>query len=424
MSSSLSIAVVSPFLDKRHGTERRVAEGIERLAHEYGYEIHIYSQRVEDIEGVQMANGEWRAANGGSQKANQNAGGGRIVWHKVPDIPGPHLTRYVFWFFANQVMRWWDRKVRGIHYDLVYSPGINCLDADVISVHIVFAEFYRQVRDDLNLWHNPIKSWARLLHRRLYYRLIMALEQRIYARKDLPLATVSRKVIANLIRFYRHDGPFFVVYPGIDSRQFNPKVRSDLRLKAREELKLPDEAFALLLIGNGWKNKGLRCLLEAVGRLAVPNIWVLVVGQDDPIPFYPLIQRYGLSERVRFLPPRRDVEFYYAVADVYVGPSLEDAFALPPAEAMACGLPVIVSSHAGVSEIITDGVDGLILNDPRDPDELARLIQRLYMDEEFRKRLGEVAAQTARQYTWERNAQQMHEIFTQVVKRKGLSAKG
>lgn len=424
MSTSLCIAIVSPFLDKRHGTERCIAEEVERLARNFGCEIHIYSQRVEDIEGVQMANGEWRAANGGSQKANQNSGGGRIVWHKVPDIPGPHLTRYVFWFFANQVMRWWDRKVRGIHYDLVYSPGINCLDADVISVHIVFAEFYRQVRDDLNLWHNPIKSWARLLHRRLYYRLIMALEQRIYARKDLPLVTVSRKVITDLMRFYRRDGPFFVVYHGIDSRRFNPKVRADLRSKAREGLQLPDGAFALLLIGNDWKKKGLHCLLEAVGRLAVPNIWVLVVGQDDPIPFYPLIQRYGLSERVRFLPPRRDVEFYYAGADAYVGPSLEDAFALPPAEAMACGLPVIVSSHAGVSEIITDGVDGLILNDPRDPDELAKLIQRLYTDEEFRKRLGEAAAQTARQYTWERNAQQMHEIFTQVVKRKGLSAKG
>ena len=48
-------------------------------------------------------------------------------------------------------------------------------------------------------------------------------------------------------------------------------------------------------------------------------------------------------------------------ADAYVGPSLEDAFALPPAEAMACGLPVIVSNQAGACEIITDGVDGIVL---------------------------------------------------------------
>ena len=70
------------------------------------------------------------------------------------------------------------------------------------------------------------------------------------------------------------------------------------------------------------------------------------------------------SGRVHFLPPRQDVEFYYAAADAYVGPSLEDTFALPPQEAMACGMPVIVSAENGTSEIITDGKDGLILGIP------------------------------------------------------------
>ena len=59
------------------------------------------------------------------------------------------------------------------------------------------------------------------------------------------------------------------------------------------------------------------------------------------------------------LPPRKDVEFYYAAADVYAGPSLQDSYAMPPAEAMACGLPVIVSASAGVSEIVTSGKDRL-----------------------------------------------------------------
>jgi glycosyltransferase involved in cell wall biosynthesis len=107
---------------------------------------------------------------------------------------------------------------------------------------------------------------------------------------------------------------------------------------------------------------------------------------------------------VRFLPLRPDVEFYYAAADAYVGPSLEDAFALPPAEAMACGLPVIVSNQAGVCEIITDGVDGLVLKDPRGAGELAGLIRRVLQDVGLRHRLGERAVQSARRYTWDRNA--------------------
>ena len=49
MPDKRCIAVVSPFLDKRHGTERCVAEQVERLAQEYGYEVHVYSQRVEDM---------------------------------------------------------------------------------------------------------------------------------------------------------------------------------------------------------------------------------------------------------------------------------------------------------------------------------------------------------------------------------------
>jgi glycosyltransferase involved in cell wall biosynthesis len=124
-----------------------------------------------------------------------------------------------------------------------------------------------------------------------------------------------------------------------------------------------------------------------------------------------------LENRVRFLPPRNDVEFYYAAADAYAGPSLQDSYAMPPAEAMACGLPVIVSATAGVSEIISDGKDGLILKDPRDSVTLAALISRLYEDVQFRERLGEKAAETARQYTWENNGRELAAIFDEALQR-------
>ncbi len=113
-SHRTAIAVVSPFLDKHHGTERCVAEQIERLA--LDYEVHIYSHRVEEMD---LSS---------------------IVWHHVPALPGPHLFAYGWWFLANQLWRWWDRQFRGFNPALVYSPGVNCFDADVISVHAVFAE--------------------------------------------------------------------------------------------------------------------------------------------------------------------------------------------------------------------------------------------------------------------------------------------
>src|SRR4029077_10208741 len=164
--------------------------------------------------------------------------------------------------------------------------------------------------------------------------------------------------------------------------------RVSLRPAARINLGLDENDFALLLIGNGWKNKGLPNLLESVGRLQDARLTVMVAGQDNPAPYHAAIERHHLNGRVRFLQPRPDVESFYAAADAYVGPSLEDAFAQPPAEAMASGLPVITARKNGGAEIISHGSDGLILEDPADVGTLAEYIRRVLDDADFRCTLG------------------------------------
>jgi glycosyltransferase involved in cell wall biosynthesis len=384
------IAVVSPFIDKRHGTERRVAEFISRLADDY--EFHLYSTRVEDIDL------------------------GRVVWHRIPELRGPHVLGYLWWFLANHLWRWQQRSHGNIP-DLVYSPGINCLDADAVSVHIVFAGFRDAVKKELRLRRNPIAAWPQLIHRRLYYRLIAMLEPYVYGRGDLSIAAVSKTIACDLQRFYRCPGEISVIYNGLDVGCFSPERRASLRDDSRRNLSIRDEDFVLLLIGNDWKNKGLTCLLEAMGQVADPRLRAFVVGKDNRSPFLALIGQLGLNGQVQFCPPRADVETYYAAADVYAGPSLVDAFAQPPAEAMACGLPVITSRTNGGSEIITHGCDGLVLENPMDFMGLAEMIRKLIDDGALRNRLGAAAAETARQYTWERNAQQMRELFERAARR-------
>jgi len=379
------IAVVSPFIDKRHGTERRVAECISRLAEDY--EFHIYSNRVEDLDLS------------------------RVIWHRIPVLPGPHLFAYLWWFAANHLWRWRDRRFRGLSPGLVYSPGINCLDAGAISVHIVFARFRDCVKDELHLTRNPLSAWPQIIHRRLYYRLIQALERIVYTRRDLTLAVISNKVAADLGHYYGRTGGISVIYNGLDPERFSPERRAGLRAGARSTLGLSEGDFALLLIGNDWKNKGLLCLLKAAGQTSDPRLKVLVAGRDNAAPFASLIESSGLTGRVQFLTSRPDVEFFYAAADAYVGPSLEDAFAQPPAEAMACGLPVIISRHMGVAEIITHGQDGFILENPADSKTLSEWISRLSANPELCRRLGQAAAQVARGLTWEQNARQMREFF-------------
>ena len=138
---------------------------------------------------------------------------------------------------------------------------------------------------------------------------------------------------------------------------------------------------------------------------------LLVVGSDEPMRYRPIVRAKSLEGQVHFLPPRSDIEFYYAAADAYAGPSLEDTFAQPPAEAMACGLAVIVSTTNGTSEIITDGKDGLILSDPTDAISLSAMIRRLFGDKRISQRPGVNASETARQYTWERNGRELTAIF-------------
>jgi glycosyltransferase involved in cell wall biosynthesis len=103
-----------------------------------------------------------------------------------------------------------------------------------------------------------------------------------------------------------------------------------------------------------------------------------------------------------------------------VSPTREDSFGLPIAEAMACGLPVITSMHAGVADMILDGMDGFILRQFNDFQELARMLQRLQADEVTRKNAGDAAAKATMQWTWDRNAAEVWEMLKEAAGKKLL----
>jgi glycosyltransferase involved in cell wall biosynthesis len=387
------IAVVSPFLDKRHGSERIITEWLLHLPDEF--ELHIYSQHVEDFERS------------------------RFTWHRIPKLPGPHLFNFLWWLAANRLWRYWDQSFRGLRHDLVFSSGANCLDADATCVHIVFAEYLlRQVQPETNLAHNPVWEWPRLLHRKVYYKIAGAMEHRAYRNNKTQLIVYSRKTADELKHLFGRVDNIPVLYLGLDHNVFNAAIRATLRERSRSALEIPQNQFTLILVGNDWRNKGVPVLLNALVDLRDLPIALLIVTREDLSSCRQLVTEKELDDRVSFLPPRKDIEFYYAAADAYVGPSLQDSYGIPPAEAMACGLPVIVSSAAGVSEIVTSGIDGMILDDPFDGSKLATMIRRLYEDQQFRDRLGVKAAETARQYTWERNGRELSAIFDEIVRRK------
>lgn len=393
----MQIVVVSPFLDRRHGTERCIIEQIERLSSKHGWGIHLFSQYVENIDGLLT-------------EAPKGSTTGFICWHRVSDIPSPHLLKFLWWFFANRSARKRALKRLEERSLLVYSPGINCLDANAITVHIVFHEFYARVRHELVLLKAPVSKWPVTLHRRMYYKLIMALERRIYTNPKVHLAAVSKLVSAQLEKhFGRTDS---VVIPNaVDTQIFNSEARLARRSVSRQSLKLDDSDFVVLLVGNDWKKKGLDQLLRALAIVEIP-IQLLVVGKDDPGLYRPALQELRLDDRVRFLGSTADVLSFYAAADAYVTPSLEDAFGLPILEAMACGLPVIASVQAGASENVVDGTTGYLLRDPMNHAELADLIRRLASDKSAAQKIGAAAAQFVKSsVSWDHNVSATREFL-------------
>jgi glycosyltransferase involved in cell wall biosynthesis len=402
----LRLAVVSPFVDRRHGTERALAELLERLARDYGCEIHLYAQRVEDL-------------TVSDPQSARSTRAGAIFWHKVPSIPGPHVAQFLVWMFLNGFLRRWHTGFGRASYDLVLSPGINCLHPDVVIVHALFHRLKQLAREE-NDDSIAVAGFFRRVHRRIYYGLLTALERRIYTDPKVVLAAVSKRT-AGLLKEYFHREDVCVIPNAVDTKHFSVAARLARRAEARRKRGFRDEDFVLLLIGNDWRNKGLPTVLEAMAALPGLPVRLLVVGNDNAEPFHARAAQLGVQDRCRWERSSPDVLDFYAATDVYVSPSREDSFGLPVAEAMACGLPSITSAYAGVADYIHDGVDGFVLREPRNAQALAQLMERIHSEPELRRKVGETASQTALAWHWDRNAEAIWRLLTNFSVRKHTS---
>jgi glycosyltransferase involved in cell wall biosynthesis len=388
------IAVISPFVDRQHGTERAVAELVDVLASDHNDEIELYAQRVCDI-----------------NLKNESAAGTnsirQINWHRVGSLAGPHLIQFLGWVFLSRFTRWWRERGTRKKPDVVFSPGINAIDADVILVHAVFHRL-------AELQKSRESGGLRHLHRKLYYALVCSLERRIYANPRVTLAAVSRHTADQLARYFgRND--VSVIPNGVDGDHFSPASIATVREHSRQEWNCSSQDFVLLLIGNDWRNKGLKTLLQACSTCKDLPIRLLVVGQDEQAPFRADAKNLGFISRVEFFAPVQDVRIFYAAADVLVAPSLEDSFNLPVLEAMSCGLPVVVSSRAGVSEWLVNAEDSVILKDPENARELSEAIRMLASNSSVRGAIAANARRTAKKLCWAAHASELRKLMAKAA---------
>jgi UDP-glucose:(heptosyl)LPS alpha-1,3-glucosyltransferase len=192
-------------------------------------------------------------------------------------------------------------------------------------------------------------------------------------------------------------------------------------MDARTKLGYSDDEAVCLYVGGAYRLKGLLPLLEAFRRLPTLRLRLLVVGPSPNGELESEVQN-GLVGRVMFAGSLTGMQDAYAAADVFVLPTLYDGFSLATLEAMACGLPVIVTRSAGISDLLTDRSDSVLLERLASPDRIAPAISSVIDDHEFARQLGLRARETAEKYSWSEIARQVAQVYAETQTERGTAA--
>jgi glycosyltransferase involved in cell wall biosynthesis len=234
----------------------------------------------------------------------------------------------------------------------------------------------------------------------------------IDARRASAIVVLSEGQVEMVRRSYRKDAVVLGIGP--PTHFFHPPPRGT----ARERLGIRDDAFLVLAVGVLAEHRRYETLVEAVSLLSPDSsVEALIMGSDHEDPAYAdrlseLIRRRGLADRVAL--PRRSVsddelKDAYAAADVFVILSQRYAWGLAPLESIASGTPVILTTGAGVHEILT-GRPGVQVVAADDPAGTADAIRR-WRSGEGRAGLKQTRAWLRDEYAMDRYVERMESIF-------------
>ena len=188
---------------------------------------------------------------------------------------------------------------------------------------------------------------------------------------------------------------------GIDLEHFRPSARRD-------------SVFRVLFVGNIGIQKGVHYLLEAWKRLALPGAELRFIGTVEE-EMKPVLARYeGLYVHAGHV-KHEELHREYGNASLFILPSLQEGSALVTYEAMACGLPSIVSENTG--SVVRDGEDGFVIP-IRSSDAIAEKLQWMYDHRDEAAGLGSSAEAYVRDFTWDRYATSVVDCYRDLLDRR------
>jgi UDP-glucose:(heptosyl)LPS alpha-1,3-glucosyltransferase len=211
--------------------------------------------------------------------------------------------------------------------------------------------------------------------------------------------------------FPASQGALTIVTPGVSD--VPGPATLEQRTAARIQLALPLAGHCILFIGNDYRKKGLPALLQALQQLPVDSFLAVVGNAAQISEFHPQAQALGLQDRVFFLGALSDVNTAYRAADCLAHPTLEDTFGMVVLEAMAHGLPVVVScaEFCGIADYLTHRDNAYVLTDPRNVEQLLTALNAVRTPSEMAGVLAASAQIFARAHLWAAQARLQEDIY-------------
>jgi UDP-glucose:(heptosyl)LPS alpha-1,3-glucosyltransferase len=207
-----------------------------------------------------------------------------------------------------------------------------------------------------------------------------------------------------------------VVYNGLDHADPLPDA-AEARRRFREQHGLADDNTAVLFAAHNYSLKGLQPLLEAFAPVAAryPKARLIICGGRQKWYDLPRIRRLRLAGQVQFLGFVDDVRECFAGCDLFAFPSFYDPCSLVVLEAMAAGLPVITTRQNGASELLTDGIDGYVIDSPWAIEQLTQQLQRLIGNDLLRRRMGQEAAKHVQAFNLDVRLKELLAVLNQIA---------
>ena len=309
-------------------------------------------------------------------------------------IPTTLLRNLVFAAYSTRWLRGHRSEI-----DLIQTNGfVTWAASDVAVAHFIHTTWAE----------NPYFPFRALSPYALYQRTFTYLngcwERRVY-REARRVVAVSKLVARELIELKVLAKNITVIVNGVDIEQFHPGSPE------RRTFGLPEEVPLALFVGDiRTSRKNLDTLLYAL--CDVPELHLAVAGDVNKSPYPNLVHELQLSERVTFLGKTSNVPALMRSVDLFVFPSRYDPFGLVVLEAMASGVPVITSSHAGVTEYIGDA--GSTLDDPNGIEALANQMANLLGSATMRSAMGHAGRRRAEQMQWSTMTASYLEMYDQL----------